>query len=468
VASERCNAQTESKVRHTTGEFFADGTAIDVIHRESGEFALLYWDGEKSRTAPQIEIRGLLYKPATLDASIAQRLRVPGLRAPYGNSKQLLDEISNLFVTYLQLPSTSVALATAFSVGSWFAPTQETTPWLSIVARDFERARRLMRLLGCFCRRALLLTDFTMTGICSLPLDWGFTMEISQNPPSRDLFRLLNVAHERGGCIIQNGRLIRPFAPIVTCSGSALNSEALAVAPIEIATPPCDAVLPALQVEAEHRIAGEFQPKLLAYMLDNYRDAKNRAADDLAILPGPLRETGRSLTACLPRESEFLAETLTALKMQLVGTRCDRSTEIEAVLIESLLFHVHNGSKGSVYVGQLARNAELILAARGENLKLAPKNVAARLRDLGLITELRDQRGFRYLLTRGFGQRVHELAHAMDIPTILDGRPRCMLCEAFTANDGYGSVSAASSVRNVPNEGVDVITASGISESKDL
>lgn len=443
------SGEPSTHIISTTGELFADGTAIDVIRSESGELALLHWDGKSSRITPQVESATGLYRPAALDPTISRVIRLPRLVAGGGNSKELLEDIAKVFATYLQLPSSLTAAATAFSVASWFSAKRQSAPWLSVTGRHFTVAKPLMRLLACFCRRALLLTDATLSGICSLPLEWGFTFQISQNRASPDLYRLLNAAHERRGCVIRGGRLIHPYAPIVTCTNSPIVPDGLSVAPIEIPAMP-STNLPLLDLEAEERIAAEYQPKLLAYMLENHNHSGNYDAD-LSTIDVSLRETARMLVACMPLDPGFRAQTIGALKTQHAAMRCDRWTEIEVVLIEAMLFFIHEGGKDAVYVGEVGAAAEKIIAGRGERLKLAAKNVAARLRNLGLKTqEKRDKRGYYYLLTQAFSHRVHELAFILDVPSIQDGQPRCRQCAPSTR--GMRNAIDVANVRNAGNE----------------
>jgi len=448
------HAELSDNVVFTTGEFFADGSVIDVIRAESGQTTLLHWDGKASRIAPQVELATRLYRPAALDSSIARVMRLPLEKAPYGNTKELLEGISKAFATYVQLPSNLIALVTAFSVASWFAPNREAVPWLSITGRDSTAARQLMRVLACFCRRALPLTDVTMSGVCSLPLEWGFTLQISQNPPSSDLHRLLNAARERRSCVVHHGRLVHPYAPIVTCTRSPIVTNGSSLTAIEIPIVPSASPLPFLDADAEERIAKEYQPKLLAYMLDNHKNSGNYDAD-LSALDASLRETARMLITSMPGDAEFCVEAISALKTQHAAMRCNRWTDIDVVLIEALLFFLHEGIKEAVYVGEVGSAAESIFTGRGERLQLAPKNVAARLRDLGLKTEDRDKRGYRFLLTQAFSRQVHELALALDVPSIQDGQHRCEQCVPHAGSEPHVGVGVLN-VPNVRNEHGDV------------
>lgn len=418
---------SDNNVTQTTGEFFADGSAIDVVRGASGELALLHWNGQVARMVPHVEYATRLYRPAALDPSIGRVVRLPRSSVPCGNSKELLLDISKVLTAYLQLPSNFITMATAFSAASWFAINRESAPWLAITGRNYTAARQLTRLLGCICRRALLLSDITMSGICSLPLEWGFTLQISQNPASPDLYRLLNASHERRSRVVHCGRLIQLYAPVVTCSSAPIVSSELALAPIEIHATPSNIMLPPLDLEVEERIAEEYQPKLLGYLFENHKKTENYDTD-LSSLDASLRGAASTLTASLPHDAEFRAQTIDALKMQYAAMRCNRWTDIDVVLVEALLFFIHEGCKEAVYVGEMGNAGEKTLAGRGETLRLAPKNVAARLRDLGLKTEDRDKRGYRYLLTQAFSRQVHELGRALDVPSMQDGQQRCEQC----------------------------------------
>jgi hypothetical protein len=100
------------------------------------------------------------------------------------------------------------------------------------------------------------------------------------------------------------------------------------------------------------------------------------------------------------------------------------------VVIEAILAFVHEAKEDSVYVAEITEAAETILWGRGEHRKLEPRAVGGRLGMLGLISEPRNSKGIRLILTREVSRRVHELAYSFSVPSIHDGAKRCPDCKA--------------------------------------
>jgi len=120
------------------------------------------------------------------------------------------------------------------------------------------------------------------------------------------------------------------------------------------------------------------------------------------------------------------------------------------------LFYCHEGKQDCVYVGEVGKTAENILSARGEALRLQPKNVAAKMRLLGVKIEPRDKRGYRVLLTQAVSRQLHALAKSVDAPSVQDGEMRCSQCELIVSEqradtDRFKSVRNERNVQNVQN-----------------
>jgi hypothetical protein len=221
------------------------------------------------------------------------------------------------------------------------------------------------------------------------------------------------------------------------------------LAPIEILVLPTAVPLPPLQREAEDRIADEFQAKLLGCRLANSRKV-SEFSSDVSMPHASLGEIGRSLAACTPDDPELQIGIVKTLQTQQAAMRAATWTDLDVVLVEALLFHCHEGKVDCVYVGEVGKTAMSILAGRGERLKLAPKNVGARLRLLGVHIESRDERGYRVLLTQALSRQLHGLARSLDAPSVQDEEVRCDQCELPVS--GQRPVDDGSAGRSEPNE----------------
>jgi hypothetical protein len=446
------NAPGDGGCVFTTGEYFSDGAAIEPARDESDNIALLYWDGHRTNIAPEVDHASRIYRPASLDETIAHALRIPRGIAPFGTAKQLVQQISSVVTKYTALPENFVTGMTRFLLATWFTPSLQAAPWLSIRGRNTILSNTLFRLLRSFCRRALLLSDVRAGSVSSLPLHWGLTLMFAQPRLGPEVERLLLAARQRDGYVIRGGRLIRPHGAVVTYGDCGSGFGGGMLTPIEIPALPTTVHLPVLDQEREDRIADEFQPKLLHYRLANIRKI-SPASLDVSALPSSLGEIARSLAACTPDDSDLQFEIIRALQAQHAAMRPASWTDVDVVLIEALLFYYHERKKDCAYVGEVAKTAMSILAARGEPLNLEPKNVAARLRLLGVHIESRDKRGYRVLLTHALSRQLHGLARSFDVPTVQDGETRCEQCKQLASDQptADGRLSAGRDERNELN-----------------
>jgi hypothetical protein len=449
--TDHTNAPSDGGCVFTTGEYFSDGAAIELVRDESDNIALLYWDGHRMNTSSQVDHANRVYRPAALDQTVAHALRIPRGSTPFGTAKQLVQQISCVLTRYTALPDNLVTALTRFVLATWFVPSLPAAPWLSIRGRNTALANTLIRLLRCFCRRSLLLSDIKAGSLSSLPLHWGLTLMLSQPRLGPEIERLLLAARQRDGYIVRNTRLINLYGPIVTYGDCDSGFAGGMLTPIEIPALPTTVALPLLQREAEDRIAEEFQAKLLAYRLANSRKV-SRVSFDVSALHPSLCEVARTLVACTPDDPDLQNEIIKALQTQHAAMRPATWTDVDVVLIEALLFYCHEGKTDCVYVGEVGKTATSILAARGELLKLEPKNVAARLRFLGVHIEPRDKRGYRVLLTQVLSRQLHTLARSFDVPSVQDGEVRCNQCELPVSDQRTADGSSAGRAeRNAPN-----------------
>jgi hypothetical protein len=97
---------------------------------------------------------------------------------------------------YSNLQHDAAALIVAFSLASWFAECFPLAPLLYLLGPDNEAALAL-RLMGCFCRRAILLCDVDIAALGTLPRDLCPTLLVNQRDLGRRLTRVLFAANNR-------------------------------------------------------------------------------------------------------------------------------------------------------------------------------------------------------------------------------------------------------------------------------
>ena len=186
--------------------------------------------------------------------------------------------------------------------------------------------------------------------------------------------------------------------------------------------------MPILDEGVQQTIADEFQPKLLNYRLTNLHRVRNSKFDVPELLT-PVRDLARCLGSCVVGDEELQARVVGLLFEHEGHLRVTRSTNVNAVVIEAMLFMCHVEKQQSVHIGEVADAANTILHGRGEELELTPKAVAGRLRNFGIVSERLDAAGRGIVMLNSVRERVHELARDLAVPTVRAGISGCRQCQ---------------------------------------
>ena len=414
----------------TTGKIFANGKAIEPLRdgTNADQLSLLFWNGLKATISSKIICEGLSYEPAPIDPTILHALTLPTEIVPCGSPRKLLADICKFISQYTGLPENSVVAISRWALSSWF-PEMRPAPGLSIVGPDTTAGRQLMQLLHCFCRHPLLLTEVNAAGLRALPTEWSLTLLIFQPELSAEMQRLLSSARRGIGFVPRGGRLLDFHCAVAIYSELGGVSGPGIIPGLEIPVVPVSQGLHVLESTMRQKIANEFQAKLLAYRLSNWSKVLTSTFEAPELTPS-MQELAKSLSACTPADPELQAQVPEFLRIQDKEVRSAAWLNLNNVIIEAILASVHESKTDSVYVAEIAEAAETILNARGENRKLEPRAIGARLGALGLITEPRDRNGIRLILSGEVSRRLHELARSFSVPSNQNSLKGCDLCKS--------------------------------------
>lgn len=250
----------------TTGEIFADGSAIELIGgAHDGKPALMLWDGVKETVGSRIEHKGRIYVPAPIHKSILRELTVPTQCSPHGTTREFLAETCKLITNFSGLQEKSASLVGRLVLCSALVEAVSVAPMLVIDGPDTARGSQLVALLHCLCRHSLRMTGVTPAGFCSLPSGARFTHLISQSAVSGKLRKLLDDASSRDRKIPFRGRLLDLFGVQVIHPESVLAGDSWPPRAIQVSMIPTGQELPVFDLEAQYRVTTEYQARLLSF-----------------------------------------------------------------------------------------------------------------------------------------------------------------------------------------------------------
>jgi hypothetical protein len=406
----------------TYGEVFPDGSILELIGGDrAGNPRLSLWSGGSETTGAVIEYGGVAYEPGHFAGSLLRELKLPMQCQPHGTTRELLAEICKLAEHFVGLPPALASLVGRFVLCTWLLETLRVAPALILVGPDLARSNQLMTLLNCVCRHPLRMTGLTPAGLRSLPSGAGFTFLISQ-PIGDKLETLLDNASYRDQKILHQGGLLDLFGAQVIRMDSIPSGESFFHRSIVIPMTPGGEQLPVFDSDFQRRLAIDFQAKLR-----NFRRATLSVARKLRFdsskFSFPMRMLADAMAAATPDDAELQKEVLELLREKDNEIRAGRWIELNAVAVESLRMVCRESPGGSIYVGELLKIAQEILAGRGVDTKIDPGAFGKRLKFLGFPTEPRDAKGMKIRLSEEVCRRADQLARDYCVPRADEAAP---------------------------------------------
>jgi len=127
--------------------------------------------------------------------------------------------------------------------------------------------------------------------------------------------------------------------------------------------------------------------------------------------------------------ADLHARLLDLLRPRDDAERTEGTGKLEAVVLEALVVACHE-KRPDVHVGQVAELANKILGRSGESLQLSPKEVGAKMKQLGFRTTRLDSAGRGIYLVSERCALIHKLGREFGVPTLRQGLPGCSQCNA--------------------------------------
>ncbi len=413
-------------VRLTPGKNFPDGSALELVSPTGfGSAELLLWTKQKTMSAREIEHRGNIYRPLPLAPSFQQALLFPRSAKGIRSIKQIFDEITKVLKKFPALPEPQAALVAFWAISTWFADLQFSPVTLCISGPDVARAMLLLQILRYICRRGLILAGLTPAKLLALPVTFRPTLLLQQ--PSSSALKLLLGSNFSGvfvagsGGDIQDLRCAKAIFTGIRTLPALWNGQTiqLPLSPLdEVTTQPAERIL--------ENIGNYFQPRLLQYRLDHWREVR-RSRFSVTGLRSPTRELANALGACVPDDDDLVGQLapLLAAQDQDALPFCN----LDMAMMEILWPRLHPQSNDAP-TAEMKMEAEFtaqintFLLAAGQQERVSSEVVGSRVQELGL-EQKRKKGGSKLLLTPETSRRIHQLARKLDPVKHVPGCPDC-------------------------------------------
>jgi hypothetical protein len=398
---------------------FSDGTLVELV-RDPSDFRprLLTWKNGKTAIQDCFRHADRTFVPPDIDPSLMGAMRLPTAISRNATLEDLLHGTQKCISTYVDLQPQYVRLVSNFVVYTWFADRLTVAPYLWITGPYSAGKTKLLRLLHCLCRRALLASDISPASLYLLPNAIIPTLLIDEFEPgrggrNRELEHFLRCGSTQDGRAIRGGKVYDTFCPKVISSRIATTDGALASRAVFISVMPTGRFLPELERSTQEEIANQLQGQSLRYRLENYSRPLPDGLSKRAGFVPRIRDLTRALAAPLFGHQQFEQLLIQDLQPQNKEAKLSLHGEPEWVVATALFTESHHG--GVFTVGDLTIEVNDLLGKIGETYLLTPKAVGNYLRSFGFCALKLGNIGRGLRMTQQLARQVHKLATDLGI-----------------------------------------------------
>jgi len=417
------NSAIPNSVIETSGEIFDDGSAIELVEdlTQPTGVSLLRWRQGKVRISPEFVHQGRSYVPVTLDLSVRRALRLPSHCSAFGTTGLLFDQLVALAAEYTGLADHLLQQLVVFVFASHLPDLLPAPINLWLWSPALPNGARVLQLLGCLCRQAVMLSGVGEGDLRTLPDRLQATLLILRPASNRRTRESLAASGWPGFHMVRAGRLVEVVGAKALLTDAPLNDPTLGpMIEIPVANGRCPPLV--LDKRAQEKVASEFLPKLLQYRLTRH-PAKSAKTDDAS--PATTSQLSNGLRVCFWDEPKLGEQQIALLEAE---QRENGLTDPRVILTEVLLSRCHEPQREEVQVGEVAFDVNAVIFSRGGTLQLSDRLVGSLMKSLGLRTHRLGQNGRGLGLDPSTRRAIHRLAESYHVPAAGQPFPGCAEC----------------------------------------
>ena len=387
------------------------------------QLRLQTWNGRRNTTAQQISYAGRTYVAGPNNAGLTNGVRFPPSSQPFGSVASLVSSMRGIFCRYANPSPDAVGMLVAFSLASWFADCLPLAPILDLVGPESD-VSLVLRLLGCTCRRALLLGEVDIAALATLPTQLGPTLLVNQRGLGRGITRVLQASSNPHFRVARGTRALDLYG---TKAFSA-DAGSMAGPGIELSISPSPQPRPLLTRAAEEEIATDLQAKLLRHRMVYHRCVRDAKVDCENFFPMTCEKAHAWLAPLCdcPDLRATISDYLLEICQDAAGRRF---TDLRCVVAEGALSFCHEPDRREFFIRELSERVRALLKGRHEETELTDRKAGSVFRDLGIYSR-RVTAGYRVALVDSIRLRIHRIAKSYQVLSLEDRVVRCRHCPA--------------------------------------
>jgi hypothetical protein len=398
------------------------------------------------RFTNKLDYRNQILVPIQRNSPELADVELPRGVLPYDSVDEAYFWLRDYILKFVRLQYDYVALVTYFIIYTWVADRLPVAVYLSLVGLPGSGKTTLLELLRHLCRRAVMVSDISISATSQICTAISATLLIDENDWDNSRGNLNRRQQLRAGTT-QNaftrrkGFVGRSFGPKVLTAleppdDPALNRRCIQIPMLEAND--CNLLKPSDPKWFPEM--AEFQMKMLRLRFDLYSQIKP------AVIPGAekLRPGTRDLLTSLAApffQNPDVGRHLLSILSVIHDPQTREPLPMSQNAVVAALFYIthYRETKDFTTVGHVSEFVNWTLVEARERARLQPRKVGALLSSLGFFERVRTNRGLGIALNIQVRKRIHFLIKNFGNPYVDKwiltlGTKECEMC-AEQAND---------------------------------
>lgn len=391
-----------------------------------GQLIICSFDSKQTEMRQVMLYQGHSYQAPIRLAGLAKVIRFATHCTLGRSGAQIAADMKEFLLKYADLEQQAIDVLIAFVFATSFLDRFPVAPVLYL-SGPVREVGNVMRLLGCLCYHAALLSDLNQSCLGTLPVGLRVTLLINQAHLDPRVQRALLASTQRGFYLAWGKE------PLDLFGARALTSHLpQAETGLKLSINPQRRILPALSEAEETEVTKQFQSQLLGYRFRFHSLGRSAEIESPISHPG-LQDELRTWLAATWDIPDVRKSVLAAFAVRQEELSSARYEDPKCLVAEAALMFCHRGD-AHFFVGELGEKVNDLLAGRHAEYKFEDRKVGATLKELGIPAH-RVTKGFRVELDDTARRRIHQVAAAYRVLSMQPATVRCELCENKPASE---------------------------------
>jgi hypothetical protein len=386
-------------------------------------------DGKAFTWRIQYTVASYNVKAATYEQKLRNERRVlPSDTEAYGTTRELFERIKQAISQQTQLDERNSALCTYWVFSSWFQELLSCAPCLAITGWPHE-GETVLRTLRAFCRNGFLVEGLKRADLRGFYYEVLTPTFLIYAPNlTKSMVSFLACATRRGFYERKN-HYFDYFGPKAIYVGENMPVKSMLAHSVHVNASPTPGSESTHPLPLTKDVMLHFQNQLLAYRIAVLHHVY-QSEFTVTGLTAESNTIACALGSCIVQAPDLQTELVSLLTPYSDEQMAERWDGLEPLAVGAALHLAHQG-KVEILVGEIAAEANKVLAGRGERLRYSPEQTGHALKRAGLLRRRLGPAGNGFVMDHATQVRLHEVAKSYGCAGLFDGQENlhCPFCQ---------------------------------------